>query len=96
MGRALRLIRSLVRELGAGRMDPEAREGFRQAVRGRIATLQDDRGAMVGARQEALLLGTDPSPARLQAALEAVGAADLRRFASRLGAAATVVVEGGR
>ncbi len=82
--RVRRLILSLVAEVSSGRLEPEALHGYREAVAHRLASLADGRGAAVAFAQEALTLGTSPSPERRLAELGAVRPAQVRAAGRRL------------
>jgi predicted Zn-dependent peptidase len=89
---ARRHILALAREVARGTLEPSALRGFREAVAHRIASLADDRGAMVGWFQENLALGTDPSPGRWNALLSRVTPDQVRRVGRDMRLAASFLL----
>jgi predicted Zn-dependent peptidase len=82
--RATKEILALVKEVASGVLEPTALHGYREAVAHRVASMRDDRGALLGWVQECLALGVDPSPSRFLAHLRRVTPSEVRRVGAAL------------
>jgi predicted Zn-dependent peptidase len=82
--RATKEILALVREVASGVLEPSSLHGYREAVAHRVASMKDDRGALLGWVQECLALGVDTSPARFLARLRRVTPSEVRRAGAAL------------
>lgn len=90
--RARRLIAKLARDVGRGRLDPAARDGFLAAVAHQVASMQDSPKATALWYQERLAIGGAASPAAHLDALRAVTPAAVRAAGARLALDTTVAL----
>jgi hypothetical protein len=82
--RATKEILALTREVAGGALEATALHGYREAVAHRVASMRDDRGALLGWVQECLALGVDPSPSRFLDRLRRVTPSEVRRAGAQL------------
>jgi predicted Zn-dependent peptidase len=82
--RARKMILQLAKEVGSGRLDPQAWEAVREAHHARVRALRDDRSSAIAFAQEMTALGLDPRPEVHARALDAVSPSAVRRAGKAL------------